>query len=730
MSVAKGVFMRSARGFRSAPTFLAAALLLPSILLAEQSRGKAEKRNVREEARVVLVEVPVNVTDRDGRPVENLSAVDFEVYDDGKKQPITGFEILDQRGTVRPPASGEPPINPAARRHFLLLFDLSFGSPSGIVAARRAARDFVINRMKDLDLGAVATYSTETGMRLLVSFTTDRSQLAYAIDTLGLPSLADHMSDPLGLTMTPPRNAMPSGFGFRGNAVGANPETGLDADVAESLENEQLRQKSLRAIYRDRVNRMLDSLGQMAVALDSVQGRKHVLFLSEGFDSRELSGTTSKGAGAQEAEWTIRGQSWRVDSDARFGSSELKTTMKKALALFNRSDCVVHAIDIGGLRAGPETPGTDPGRTGQESLYYIAEETGGELLKNANNLAPAFDKLLDQTGLIYVLAFQPVRIPETGKFHTLKVRVRDKSWHVSHRTGYYEAKSYEKLTPVEKKLASSSAIAAAVPRTDIPAWMLAAPFPTGSGSERVPVIMEIPGDRLLVGHSAPNMNVDLFIYAIDAKGATRDYLFQTIGLDLSKAQEALRKGGVKYYGELSLPAGEYTLRALVRNEETGRFGVTVAPLTVPDESVAAPFVLPPLFVQEGKSWILVKGRARETVPAGADYPFAIAGESFIPSALPDIHSGEETQVCLIAYNFGVGTELQYTGRVIGVDGRPRGKLDLELVKSSNRERQGARKVMFKFRPMGLEPGRYALAVAVKDPKSGKSSEASFPFDIQ
>ncbi|HEY6066426.1 MAG TPA: VWA domain-containing protein [Thermoanaerobaculia bacterium] len=723
--------MRSSKRFdpASVATTLAAGLLLLPFLSTAESR-KGQKGDVQEEARVVLVEVPVNVTDRDGRPVPNLTAADFEIFDDGKKQPITGFEILDQRGTVRVPAAGEPPVNPAARRHFLVLFDLSFGSPAGIVAARRAARDFVVNRMKDLDLGAVATYSTETGIRLLVSFTTDRSQLAYAIDTLGLPTLAEHMADPLGLTITPPRNAGPSGFGFRGNAVGANPETGLDADVAEVLENDILRQKSLRAVYRDRVGRMLTSLGQMALALDSVQGRKHILFLSEGFDSRELSGTTSRSAGAQEAEWTIRGQSWRVDSDARFGSSELKLAMKDALALFNRSDCVVHAIDIGGLRAGPETPGTDAGTSGQDSLYYIAEETGGELLKNANNLAPAFEKLLDRTGLIYILAFQPVRVPETGKFHTLKVRARDRSWHVSHRTGYYEAKSYEKLTAIEKKLASSSAIAAAVPRTDIPAWLLAAPFPTGSASQRVPIIVEIPGDRLLVDHTAPKMNVDLFIYAIDKRGATRDYLFQTIGLELSKAQDALRRGGLKYYGEMSLPAGEYTLRALVRNEETGRFGVTVAALNVPDDSKPAPFVLPPLFVQEGEPWILVKSQPREGVPV-AEYPFAIAGESFIPAALAGLHSGQVSQVCLIAYNFDADTlALEFSGRVIGVDGSTRGELDLELVKSSNRERQGARKVLFKFRPMGLEPGRYALAVTVRDPRSGKSSNSSFPFDIQ
>jgi VWFA-related protein len=731
---AKGVFMRSAKPVLAASALVCAvasgALLAPRVLRA-QSAPKSDRPAVQEEARVVLVEVPVNVVDRDGRPVENLTAADFEVFDDGKKQPITGFEVLDQRGTVRLPKAGEPPINPAARRNFLLLFDLSFGSPRSIVAARKAAREFVVNRMKELDLGAVATYSVENGMKLLVSFTTDRTQLAYAIDTLGLPTLADRSGDPLDLMITPPGVAVPSGFGFIGNVRGAGTGTEVDVLMAEVLENQLLRARNLRAIYRDRVSRLLESLAQLAQALDSVPGRKHVLLLSEGFDSRELTGATSKGAGAQEAEWTIRGQSWRVDSDARWGNSELKNSMQKALLLFNRSDSVIHAVDIGGLRAGPETPGSDSGSGGQDSLFFFANETGGELLKNTNQLGPAFGELLDRTGLMYVLAFQPVRVPETGKFHTLKVRVKNRSHRVSHRTGYYEAKGYQKLTPIEKKLATSSAIAAAVPKTDIPAWVLAAPFPTGSGTERVPVIVEIPGDRLLVAHTRPNMNLNLFIYAIDASGATRDYLFQTIGVQLDKAREALQKGGIKYYGELTLPAGQYTLRLLVRNEDTGRYGVTVSPLAVPDEAAAAPFLLPPLFLQEGEPWLLVKGKPRGSLPAGAEYPFAIGGESFIPAALADIHSGEETQVCLIAYNFGNSDEsLQYTGRILDVEGRARGKLDFEPVKTSNHERQGARKVLFRFRPMGLERGRYALAVAVKDPKTGKSSESSFPFDIQ
>ncbi len=701
--------------------------LCPPLVLASD-KPKPET-TVREEARVTLVEIPVNVIDKDGRTVENLTVEDFEVYDDGKKQQITGFEVLDQRKALAPPTPGEPPINPAARRHFLLLFDLSFGSPRGIVNARRAARDFVVTRMKELDMAAVATYSVEHGMKLLLTFTRDRTQLAAAIDTLGFPTLAERASDPLSFVIQPPTQSNATGFAYIGNTPRVD-SSGFDIAVQEALENMQvLRARNLRAIYRERVVRFLDSFAQMARALDSVQGRKHIFYLSEGFDSRELSGSTVQGGGAKEAEWVVRGESWKLDSDTRFGNSALNASMTEALKLFNRSDCVIHAIDISGLKAQGDVVGTDQIVHGEDSLYHMAEETGGEFLKNANDLGSSFDRLLDRTGLIYILAFQPVRVPETGKFHTLTVKVKNKAYRVSHRTGYYEPKSYADLSPIEKKLSTSSALAAAVPKTDIPAWVLAAPFPAGADSARVPVIVEIPGDRLLASHNAPNMTVDLFVYAIDRQGQTRDYLFHTVGIELAKAREALQKGGIKYYGQLRLAAGEYTVRVLVRNNETGKFGVTVYPLTVP--ASADPFALPPLFVEEGKHWIMVKGKPRQATDAAAEYPFSIAGESFVPAALAGVKSGDGTRVCLIAYNFpSESSAIQYTARALGLDGRPRGKVELKLLKVSDQERGGARKLLLEFKPSGLDPGRYALAVRLQDMKTGKASENAFPFEVQ
>ena len=217
--------------------------------------------------------------------------------------------------------------------------------------------------MKELDLAAVATYSVEQGMRLLVTFTADRTQLASAIDTLGFPTLSDRTPDPLALVMTQPSGSNATGFSSFQQRKGTG--SGIDFALEEQLENlEVIRGKNSRAIYRDRVTRLLSSFADMARALDSVQGRKHIFYLSEGFDSRELTGSTSEGGGAREAEWIIRGQSWKVDSDTRFGNSGTQSRMNQALALFNRSDCVIHSIDIGGCAPAPRSLGRTRGGAG------------------------------------------------------------------------------------------------------------------------------------------------------------------------------------------------------------------------------------------------------------------------------------------------------------------------------------------------------------------------------
>ena len=101
---------------------------------------------------VVVVEVPVQVV-KDGEPVRGLTANDFEVYEGRKKLPVTGFELLDLAAATSPSA---PPVPISARRHFLMMFDLSFSEPKSVVKARLAAQK-VVNDLHPTDLVAVAT---------------------------------------------------------------------------------------------------------------------------------------------------------------------------------------------------------------------------------------------------------------------------------------------------------------------------------------------------------------------------------------------------------------------------------------------------------------------------------------------------------------------------------------------------------------------------------------------
>src|SRR5215471_6804942 len=160
-----------------------------------------------ETAAVHVVEIPVNVVGKDGKPVSGLTAADFELYDDGKKQAITGMDVIDLSRPVAPSAGAAlaAPVESAARRHWLIIFDLSYTSLSGLLRAREGAREFVTKAMRPTDLASVATLSVDTGWKLLVNFTSDRNQLSQAIDTLGLPGLATQRAgDPLGFAFAPP----------------------------------------------------------------------------------------------------------------------------------------------------------------------------------------------------------------------------------------------------------------------------------------------------------------------------------------------------------------------------------------------------------------------------------------------------------------------------------------------------------------------------------------------
>src|SRR5271168_1926846 len=67
--------------------------LMVSTHAAAQQGGQAGDAPPKIEVNVVRVLVPVVVRDRQGRVVDDLKKEDFQVFDDGKAYPVSGFTI-------------------------------------------------------------------------------------------------------------------------------------------------------------------------------------------------------------------------------------------------------------------------------------------------------------------------------------------------------------------------------------------------------------------------------------------------------------------------------------------------------------------------------------------------------------------------------------------------------------------------------------------------------------
>ncbi len=742
--------MSAFQAFRLRPSLrllLILPLLLAAVPAATQTRPQDQKNQKDQKdqkdqtptfegtSQVVAVEVPVNVVGRDGEPVRGLTAADFEVYDGNEKQQLSSFEVIDLKTLDTTIDTGGAPqadtLRSGARRHFLFLFDLSFSNPTSIVRARLAARDFVLSSLHPTDLAAVATYSIEYGPKWVVTFTPDRAQLARAIDTLGYRRTFDaRRIDTLRFLVDPPST---SATGVFGAGEAADLKAQQDQALFEFLQNVAFAAERIeRSIEMGRISGYSRALGDVARSLNAVKGRKHVLFFSEGFDSRLLIGrdTTDEESETDNAN-LMAGRSWMVDTDNRYGNTGLQGDINRMLDEFKRADCVIQAVDIGGLRAANDQRARP---SGEQALFYMANETGGELFKDANNLRQPLERVLARTSVTYLLTFERSDLKTDGAYRRLKVKAKlPPGARLTHRAGYYAPRPFKDLDPLEKNLLASDGIASAAPRRDIDLNVLAAPFRASDTLSYVPVILEIGGKSLLEGHEDKKLNVEIYSYVSDSEGQMRDFFNQRVSYDLDQGKgKAIQEGGlkgIKYYGHFELAPGTYQVRVLVRNAETGRTGVQTARVEVPAYAQAEPVLLPPFFMEDWeKTWALVREQEGGGQQQSVVYPFTVDGEPYVPSARPILDQAKPARLCLVAYNLAKG-DLAVKGEVLAADGKSYLAGRLSKVERKPTGIPGLDKLVATFDPSGLNAGHYVLLTAVTDPATGAKEESSLPFQI-
>jgi VWFA-related protein len=693
--------------------YVAIAAVAAAAGLGLAPRPGAAQKTFSGATEVVVVEVPVQVV-KDGEPVRGLTANDFELYDGRKKVPITGFEVLDLASAPQGNAPAAP-IPVSARRHFLILFDLSFSEPKSIVKARQAALD-VIKSLHPTDLVAVATYSTMQGPQLVLGFTPDRQQIAAAVETLGLPKLFDRAADPLRLVLTDIQMA-------RGQVAGTGATTRA-SELKETTEGAVIdtlasfagaSEHASRTIDQQTLRTMTAAFSNLAQLMGEVEGRKYVIYLSEGFDSSLVTGrNTNTAEGMRNQAGQITGDESRITApaegtDDQFGDTRSQNALSKMLDDFRRADCAIHTVNIGGVKAGAEQGFQRA--DGKESLLTMAKDTGGEFYENYNNLSVAMGQMLRRTAVTYVLSFQPDDL-KPGDFHKLRVELKSgtRGARVVHRPGYYAPKPYQQESPLQKVLETAGDVLSEEHGT-IATSVLAAPFAGANGLANVPVVLEVDGPTLLAGKQETQLPVEIYIYALDQNGSVQDFVTQTAGLDLTKAEPVLRQGGLKFFANLELPPGRYAIRTLVRNGSTGASSLRVTELEVPAQG--APALLPAIFQDAAPTrWVNLR-QAKKEGRSDPPYLFLLKEQPYVPTSRPAVSPGQDLRVILQGYNLGTG-DWKAEAKVLSADGKEVSGAPLQLVDKEAGAGPRPTRMVAAFRPPNLQPGDYVLRVTLTD----------------
>lgn len=697
---------------------------------------------------VEVIQVQVSVVDGDGNFVTGLGPEDFRLRVDGKDRKITTVYEVDlgrPAATTVDAVAGATPIPPAGWRQWLLFFDAGFNSPRGVRAAQQAARKFVSEQINPRDLVGVAAFSVVTGVRLLVPLTSDRRQVMDAIGGLGLRQA----------TRTIDRAGFISDIISEGLAIDSLGAEG--AQSAARAESEGLVLEAIRLVnrlefeqYTAVVAQYTAQLGTLAELLQTIHGRKQVVFFSKGFDDRVLAGQSLDALAAT---------SNRMNSDAagalvgstgedRFGSAEVRAEFEASIRALRAADAVVHVVDasgVGGERGRGLSGGalSSSGNTfssrgaSRTALAALADGTGGTAIWDTNDVSAALGDLERSTRAFYVVAFP--RQDRDREVLKLKIEVtRPGAKVASAPERIAPPPAYAEMNPMQKQAQLAEFISKGIVSSDMTFDVSATVFPGSDRVSRVALVIEIPWpelQRMAKARGDGKVELDLLGYVLDEQGTIVDLTNRNVSLNIDQMAKSKVAGlPFRYYDLLWARPGNSQVRALVRESKIGRLSAVTRPLAVPEPDTRELWLSGPVSMDHQHRGLVMRGMDPDDPPphkanGPVAYPYMIGDVDLTPEAAAEATPGSVEQLFLVAHNLAQDPVTGQTQSAVTVSLQPPGgqKVNLTDIEWLGRvfdPQTGATTIVLNVKiPENLTTGMYRLAVAVRDGVSGNQVES-------
>src|SRR6202789_1562920 len=582
-----------------------------------------------------LVRIDVEVTDKSGKPIKGLTANQFTITDEGRPQAITSFSFADIEAIETATADDSKPIvvavdnngpnSPSAdaisdalrdRRLIVLFFDLTSMQTDDLIRAHDAADKFVKHQMTKADVVAVVVFSTR--INVLANFTNDRTVLNKAIAQL-TPDNSANLASPL-------------------YAAAANGEY----DVQEYTGAAYTPDETEFNVFN--TDQKLAAVEGLADVLGGIPGRKAMVEFTGGI--------------------TQTGE-------------ENRTQLRAATDAANRADVSIYSIDSRGLLAAP--PGgdvttnaatgtsmftgasvfhqTDQREDSRDTLATLSTDTGGKAFFDLGDLSDAFPAIEKDNGGYYLVAYNlGAEVKRDGRWRAIRVKINVPGAHVRYRDGYYAPRDFQHLEKEDRDQQLADAINSDHPVVELPVAVETGIFRLSATQAYVPIAAKIASSALDWAQKHNKQHAE-FDFAVEVRAVPSSQIVAqlrdtiTVNLD-AEHFEQVRHSNLLYQGGVVLAPGNYRLKFVARENESGKIGTfeqnLVVPAAQPEKVTLSSVLLSSQLVPiEKSSAVATKGQgARAKITSS---PLDIEGQRIIPSVTNYFTQGQTLYVFLQAY---------------------------------------------------------------------------------
>jgi VWFA-related protein len=677
---------------------LTALLLFTTYLTAQVGQNTQPGGTATFQSTTQLVIETVTVKDKDGNPVEGLTASDFTLTEDGIPQKISFFEfqqLNDAQPVQAIPETQRIQAVPRLsrtqitsykpgdtqyrdRRLLALYFDLTAMPVPDQLRAFRAAKTFVRTQMTANDLVAIMAF-TSGSVQVLQDFTGDRATLLSTIETLIV-----------GEDENAPVTADDSSKSDTGAAFGQN-------------------DSEFNIFFTDR---QLAALQTAASMLGRLNEKKSLVYFASGLrlngsnNNAQLRATTNAAVRAGVSFWPIDARGLTAEAplgDAQKGSPG-------GLAMY--TGAAGNAVTANLQRS-------------QDTLWTLAADTGGKALLDYNDLTQGIVQAQQAVRSYYILGYYTTNDKADGKFRKVKITLaNNETASLDYRQGYYAGKDFSKYTTADKERQLEDALMLGDPVTELTIAMEIGYFQLNRAEYFVSLAVKIPGSELALARKggAERTRIEFLGEIKDEYGGTVTNVRDKVDIKLSDTIAAeLSKRPIDYDTGFTLLPGRYRIKFLARDNETGRMGTYEMPFVIPNlnkEQQRIPISSVILSSQRvNMSDALFNAAKDKSQQAQASNPMVHDGQKLIPSVTRVFSRTKDMYVYLHAYqpDAPLAYVTFYRNDAKAFETAPISAEEPLAV------RLPTRPLRFSFPLEQLTPGEYLCQVTVVDAKNRKTA---------